>query len=199
MANKNYTSGSTLTYEDLNDLQDEYIDGVYTPWTAVGGCSFYVYPTAERYPLYGAPTLDEHGSTWPQNGVLASWLDFSYYPTSYNGDVRDLQLRLVAHVATDGYAINNLLTSVSLKAVSVLSLENNPLNTSVQRYALTGTENGKITFPIITDTFKPLRYDGAAFNFPNSGLYTIELLVGIPALGTPVAAAVNVYLQRRAV
>ena len=196
MALKTYGPGSELLPTDLNDIQDEYIDGVLTPWITIGSSvgTFYQSPTARASrgnitPANVQPGLQVNATA---NDLLAAtYLDPADYPSSYNGSLRTLQLRLVALIYTSGYPMGNIAASIALRLVSHSSTANN--------FTL-GAAIATITPGAITETNAMLRYATNPFNFPAAGLYTIEYSYGVVAGGDAKAAGSAVgIIQRRAI
>lgn len=194
---KTYGPGSELFPRELNEFQDEYIDGAYTPWTSIGGASFYVQNTYEKYPLYGYPNAP--GGTiacTKETGIFAGWLSSEDYPDSYNDVLRSTQLRVVANVSANAAPAGSLIRSISLRRVNQLVLENMG-ETGFQKYTL-GIEYGKIVFPRIVYTLRTVRYNSPPINFPAAGLYTIEVIPGV-ADSSRAGLLVHAQIQRRSV
>ena len=214
MTIKTYGPGSTLYNTELNEIEDDYVDGGYTPWTIVGHTCFYMFPDivggpppsrTYRYPLYGSPKADFHESRSYQNrnglfremGLAAGYLDPADFPSSYNGTLRTLQLRIVAHVVINGVPIANLLSTLAL--ANVPNLATTTTGSGFTIYAL-GTSYGTITFPSMSDTLKSVRVDGDPFTFPAAGLYTLVLTPRFPNTTPDYGGCmVHTYLQRRAI
>ena len=195
MTRKIYAPGSELAASELNDIQDSYIDGAYTPWTPFGNASFYVHQDSVARPQYakpGAPDVSQgavyyDGTTF--FGVNAGYLDILDYPSGYADSFRDVHLRFVAMVNTTRNPINDLLVGVSLREIIP----------STSSYFF-GPETGELEFPSITNELQTIRFEGSPFLFPPAGLYVIELkprtMAGWDVLR---GAMVNVALQRRTV
>ena len=199
MPSKQYRPGSALLASDLNELQDTYIDVAFSSWTPLGSGSFFVYPNSTKYPLYAAPNDPSwHWNTdTARGGLRAGHLDRADFPTSYNGMLRDLKLKMTVEVVANNETLGSLLNSISLRNVPNLALGPIPEAPSYSKYLL-GPEYGKITFPPMPEHVAERTYGSEEFDFPPKGLYTIELVVG-GGIGGFQGAEVQVYLEWRAV
>lgn len=196
MSLKTYGPGSELLPTDLNDIQDEYIDGVLTPWITIGGSvgQFYRYSSAQVSRGNITPAnvqADLQSSPANTDFTAATYLDPADYPNSYNGTLRTLQLRLVATIFTTADPLGDITGTISLRAVTH---SNTAGSFTLAAPIVT------ITPGTINATLSVLQYTSSPFTFPAAGLYTIEYLFAAVAGATGKASAsVMGTLQRRAI